>query len=67
MTPRVLGGVVHVYPTMAEALKIAALSLFKDVEKAVLLRGMRTGRTAYGSMRSSTCLNTGIGWAPTST
>ena len=24
---------VHVYPTMAEALKIAALSFFKDVEK----------------------------------
>jgi mercuric reductase len=24
---------VHVYPTMAEALKIAALSFFKDVER----------------------------------
>ena len=24
---------VHVYPTMAEALKIAALSFFKDVSK----------------------------------
>jgi mercuric reductase len=24
---------VHVYPTMAEALKIAAVSFFKDVEK----------------------------------
>ena len=24
---------IHVYPTMAEALKIVALSFFKDVEK----------------------------------
>ena len=37
---------IHVYPTMAEALKIAAISYFKDPAKTILLRGVSASRRA---------------------
>jgi len=45
---------VHVFPTMAESLKLAAISFFRDVDKDELLRGVtptpaRLGKWDCGS------------------